>query len=95
MDRVDSHFEWDEEKDKTNKIKHGVSFEMAALVFNDPNRVVFYDAIHSIDEERYVTIGRVNQILFVVFTERHEKIRLISARLANKRERKLYCDGLL
>lgn len=55
------------------------------LVFNDDNRIEIYDFEHSSDENRYKTIGCVNDILFVVYTERKENIRLISARLATKR----------
>ena len=51
------------------------------LVFNDDNRIEIYDFEHSSDENRYKTIGCVNDILFVVYTERKENIRLISARM--------------
>lgn len=83
-------FEWDDEKARKNKEKHGISFELAAKVFGDENRIEVYDEIHSDEEERYNVIGKVGKILFVVYTERHENIRLISARLANARERRAY-----
>lgn len=83
-------FEWDEEKSKRNFKKHGVLFETAAKVFSDENRIEIYDEAHSIDEERYITIGLAGEVLFVVYTERHPRIRLISARLATARERKVY-----
>lgn len=51
-----------------------------------------YDFEHSIEEDRYIAIGKVGDILFVVFTERKEAIRLISARLATSAERRLYYD---
>ena len=60
------------------------------LVFEDEDRVEIFDEGHSIDEDRYITIGMAGEILFVVYTERKEAIRLISARLANARERSLY-----
>ena len=85
-------FEWDEEKNRINRQKHGISFETAMLVFNDDNRIEIYDFKHSGDEDRYNTIGCVNDILFVVYTERKENIRLISARLATKLERSVYYD---
>ncbi len=85
-------FEWDESKNTLNKEKHKISFETAALVFNDPNYIEMFDFEHSIDEDRYIAIGKVGEVLFVVFTERTETIRLISARLATSIERRLYYD---
>jgi hypothetical protein len=85
-------FEWDEEKDRINQEKHGISFETAAYVFRDESYIEMYDFEHSIDEDRYIAIGMVGDLLFVVFTERGETIRLISARLATERERRLYYD---
>lgn len=83
-------FEWDEEKAKHNLKKHGVAFETAAKVFLDEKRIEIYDEAHSIEEDRYITIGLADEVLFVVYTERYPKIRLISARLATARERNLY-----
>lgn len=71
-----------------NLKKHGIDFETAMLVFNDLQRIEIYDTEHSIYEYRYNTIGMVNDVLFVVYTERKQNIRLISARLANNTERK-------
>ena len=85
-------FEWDEEKNTINKRIHKLSFETAAHVFDDPYYIEMYDFEHSIDEDRYIAIGMVGEILFVVFTERKETIRLISARLATSAERSLYYD---
>ena len=51
-----------------------------------------YDFEHSIDEDRYIAIGKVGELLFVVFTERKEKIRIISARIASEEEQKIYYD---
>lgn len=86
-------FEWDERKNQINQEKHGISFELAAYVFQDEHYIEMFDFEHStVDEERYIAIGRVGRILFVVFTERKEDIRLISARLATEEERRLYYD---
>ena len=85
-------FEWDEEKDYANRKKHGISFETAAYVFQDDYYIEMYDFEHSIDEDRYIAIGMVGELLFVVFTERKERIRLISARLATESERRHYYD---
>ena len=85
-------FEWDEDKAALNLKKHGVRFETAAKVFCDENRIEFYDSEHSIEEDRYNTIGMVDNILFA---ERKNRVRLISARPANKKERSLYYDRYL
>ena len=85
-------FEWDEEKNRINQKKHGISFATAAYVFSDENYIEMYDFEHSIEEDRFIAIGLVGEVLFVVFTERKENIRLISARLATESERKLYYD---
>lgn len=88
-------FEWDEDKAQINKNKHGISFEQALRVFEDENRLEEIDEKHSDEEIRYVTIGRVNDILYVVYTERAENTRLITARRANKKERTRYlCQWL-
>lgn len=86
-------FEWDEQKEKLNIKKHHISFNIAKKVFNDVNRIEIYDMQHSVEEDRYNTIGMVEDVLFVVYTERREKIRLISARLATEKERSLYYDN--
>lgn len=85
-------FEWDEEKEKRNIQKHGISFETASLVFNDEHRLEYYDREHSIDEDRYITIGIVHKILVVVYTQRCERYRIISARLATASERRFYLN---
>ncbi len=85
-------FEWDEEKERINRQKHGISFETASYVFRDEHYIEMYDFEHSMEEDRYIAIGMVGDLLFVVFTERGENIRLISARLATESERRLYYD---
>lgn len=85
-------FEWDEKKNQANIKKHGISFEIAMRVFSDENRLEDYDEAHSIDEDRYISIGMVRDILYVVYTDRGEAIRIISARLADKDERSRYYE---
>ncbi len=85
-------FVWDEDKNTINKEKHKISFETAAYVFDDPYYIEMFDFEHSVDEDRYIAIGKVGDVLFVVFTERKDTIRLISARLATNAERGLYYD---
>jgi hypothetical protein len=86
-------FEWDDEKARKNKQKHGISFETARMVFCDPYRIEFFDDKNStINEQRYDVIGKVDDMLFVVYTERADKIRIISARLATSVERRVYDD---
>ena len=86
-------FEWDDEKNRINKRKHNVDFNDAAKVFGDENRIEWLDEEHSDEENRYITIGRVKKILFVIYTERENKTRLISARRADKEERMMYYAG--
>lgn len=88
-------FEWDDEKEKINIVKHGIDFTTAARVFKDENRLELYDETHSDTEDRYITIGIIDGIAYlvmVVYTEREEAIRLISARKATKQERRMYYD---
>ena len=86
------YFEWDPEKDKINKKIHGISFSTAKFVFNDIERWERYDFSHSKGEDRWQTIGLVDNVLFVVYTEQGEAIRIISARKADENERRVY-DG--
>ncbi|MBE5910645.1 BrnT family toxin [Pseudobutyrivibrio sp.] len=83
-------FEWDDEKEKINIRKHGISFSTAAFVFNDPNRLEYFDVNHSDFEDRYATIGMVGKVLTVIYTIRGERYRIISARIATKAERSAY-----
>lgn len=85
-------FEWDDEKAAINLKKHKIAFEDAIYVFQDDNRIEFFDAEHSDVEDRYVAIGMVGTVLFVVFTERKDVTRIISARKANSLERRYYYD---
>ena len=84
--------EWDPTKARTNRRKHGVTFEEAATVFRDLLSSTIPDPVHSEDEERFIIIGRSIQqrLLVVVHTDRGDTIRIISARVANAHERKTY-----
>ncbi|MGL5083308.1 MAG: BrnT family toxin [Microcoleaceae cyanobacterium] len=88
-------FDWDENKAERNLSKHGVSFEEAKTVFDDPLYVDFYDPDHSEDEERYLIVGQSSrgQLLIVSYTERGDAIRLISAREVTRTEREAYEEG--
>ena len=89
------NFEWDEEKAEANLGKHGISFDEARTVFDDPLYVDFYDPDHSDDERRYIIIGRSRQerLLLVSYTERGDALRLISSREVTPAERKAYEEG--
>jgi uncharacterized DUF497 family protein len=88
-------FDWDEEKAEANLAKHGVSFEEARTVFDDPLYVDFYDPDHSSEEHRYIIIGesRDGRLLLVSYTERGSVTRLISAREVTRSEREAYEEG--
>jgi uncharacterized DUF497 family protein len=90
-------FEWDPSKASANFKKHGVSFEEAKTVFDNPLAVIFDDEIHSIDEQREIIIGHSqrNRLLLIAFTERSTNIRIISARLATRKEREDYEQNTL
>lgn len=85
-------FEWDQSKAASNLKNHGVSFEEAKTVFDNPLAVVFDDEAHSIGEQREIIIGhsRQNRLLLIAFTERSGNVRIISARLATHQEREDY-----
>jgi uncharacterized DUF497 family protein len=85
-------FEWDEEKDRENKLKHDVSFLTAQQAFLDPHRVIAEDINHSTEENRYYCIGHVGEgILTVRFTYRGNVIRIYGAGYWRK-GRKIYED---
>ncbi len=88
-------FEWDEFKAIANFKKHKVSFEEGKTIFNDPFLFTFPDHDHSIIEERYINIGisAAGLVLVLTYTERQDKIRIISCRKATARERKFYEEG--
>jgi uncharacterized DUF497 family protein len=90
-------FEWDQSKATANLQKHGVSFEEAKIVFDNPLAVIFDDEAHSIDERREIIMGhsQQNQLLLIAFTERSRSIRIISARLATRKEQEDYEQNAL
>lgn len=86
-------FEWDPEKSRANQAKHGVRFEDAIAVFDVGHLALeLFDALHSDDEDRFITIGPIGGgLVLVVWTERVDAVvRVISARWATPRERSLY-----
>ncbi len=89
---MDFDFEWDEEKARSNIERHDISFAEAATVFVDPLSVSVSDAYHSFDEDRFIIVGESEQgrLLVVTYMERGDSIRIISARKANRREKRDY-----
>jgi uncharacterized protein len=88
-------FQWDPIKAASNVEKHGISFEEAVTVFGDPLALTILDPDHSVGEFRLLTTGlsRSHMLLVISHTERSNEIRLISARLATRQERKIYESG--
>lgn len=88
-------FEWDERKAAANTRKHSVSFHEAATVFGDPLAITFPDPDHSEGEDRFLTFGlsQSDRLIVVAHTDRGRKVRIISARLVTRRERKIYEEG--
>jgi uncharacterized protein len=77
---MQADIEWDENKNRANLQKHGISFEIAQHVFTDPKRVVVLDKTHSIQENRFFCFGKIKgEIVTVRFTHRHNKIRIFGA----------------
>jgi hypothetical protein len=88
-------FEWNRGKAASNVRKHGVTFEEAATIFGDVHGVMIADPDHSEDESRFLLVGRsgLRRILVVVSVERGERVRLISARRAVRKEMRIYEEG--
>lgn len=88
-------FEWDERKAETNLKKHGIPFEEASTAFGDVLSITIDDPLHSNDENRYILIGKSSlfNTLVVVHLEMNDTIRIISARKATNKERKVYEEG--
>ncbi|MDG0817334.1 BrnT family toxin [Bdellovibrio svalbardensis] len=91
--------QWDSVKSNKNMEKHGIAFDEAATVFFDQSYLSLYDEDHSVVEDRYIVLGQSSfgRVLFVAYTHRRSKYeeeveyyRIISARFANKGERKAY-----
>lgn len=85
-------FEWDPEKAAGNERKHDVSFDEAATVFGDTLSLTIADPGHSDEEDRFVLLGESfrGRLLVIVHTDREDRIRIISARLATRKERRAY-----
>jgi len=88
-------FAWDAKKAQANYRKHGISFPEAGTVFGDPLAITFDDPEHSIAELRLLTFGttRTGKLVIVSHAERSGSMRIISARLMTKEERKIYEEG--
>jgi len=85
-------FEWDPNKDAANRSKHGIAFDEAASVLQDPRSRTVHDPRHSDGEDRYLTLGFSDRgrLLVVWHTDRNDAIRIIGARLPDRREREGY-----
>ena len=93
IDFNDVLFEWDDDKEHSNFVKHGIHFKTAAKVFLDPNKLIREDLEHP-EELRFNVLGRVGKVLFVVCVFKDDNvIRLISARLAVGLEKERYEYG--
>ncbi len=84
-------FEWDADKASSNQEKHRISFDEAATSFGDPLSLTISDPVHS-DEKRFILLGQTysGRLVVVIHTERGERVRIISARLATRSERYSY-----
>ena len=91
-------FDWDELKNASNRKKHGIWFEEAQQVFDDPVALLFHDVDHTDQEDRFLMLGlsASTRVLVVVFCERNKGkvVRIISARKATKKEIKRYEKGI-
>lgn len=87
-------FEWDENKNRINKVKHGIDFEEAATVFYDEDAIMFDDPEHSVQEERFLMLGITKHenlcIVSHCYRDNDNIIRIISARRATKNETRTY-----
>ncbi len=85
-------FEWDPDKADRNWHKHGVSFQEAATVFDDPLAITYFDPEHSEGEDRFLTFGHSGngRFLVVSHTDREDRTRIISTRQGTRKERKSY-----
>ncbi len=92
-------FSWDDRKNKINQKKHSVSFEEAQTVFFDENAIEYFDPDHSDKEDRFILLGLSSRLRILVVCHcirgNDSEIRIISARKATKKERKVYTGGRL
>ncbi|MBR2512002.1 MAG: BrnT family toxin [Firmicutes bacterium] len=91
---LETVFEWDEQKNASNKVKHGISFEEACSVFQDSRALIIPDPDHSEDEERFIILGLSTKLNMLVvchcYRNEEQVIRIISARKATKTECRYY-----
>jgi uncharacterized DUF497 family protein len=91
-------FDWDERKNRANRTKHGIWFEEAQSVFDDPRARLFCDPEHSEEEERFILLGMsfAARVLIVVhcYREQEQVVRIISARKATRKEAGFYEEGI-
>lgn len=91
--RNNIHFEWDEKKEILNIDKHGINFTLAREAFDDINGLFFYDKEYSDGEERFRLLAQIaNRIIILLVFKDSDIIRIISARLATKKEKKTYVE---
>lgn len=84
-------FEWDDRKAHSNLLKHGVSFDLAKRAFDDLHNAGWQDISETYGEQRFILVGMAaGRLLFVAYTEREDRIRIISARKALKHEQQEY-----
>ena len=87
-------YEWDDNKNQSNGIKHTISFERATKIFEDPDKITFESTSKDYGESRYLVVGLIFEVLYtVVYTLRNSFIRIISARRANEKETKIYHEA--
>ena len=89
------HFSWDPAKASSNLRKHGIGFREASTIFGDPLSRTMHDPDHSVGERRYIIVGMADtgRLLVVSHTDHEDLIRLISARVATRLERRQYEEG--
>ena len=91
-------FDWDENKNRINLEKHGITFEEASTVFFDDRAILFDDPEHSIDEDRFLLLGMSETakvcIVCHCYRESDTVIRIISARQATRKEEERYVRGI-
>jgi len=94
LNKVAYEFEWDKGNSEKNFLKHKISCSECEEVFFDNSVVFFYDKTHSQTEDRFIALGTTGTALnlFIFFTIRKEKLRVISARIQSKRERRLFYE---
>ena len=98
---MEYHFQWEPNKARSNQVKHGISFQSATQIFKDPAMMTVFDEAHSLNEDRWITLGQTagGQYLVVVHTfnqveDNRVEIRIISVRKATPQEIQQYEEGI-